>query len=102
MSFNKKFFSVFFKFLLIFGIIGIIATSAIIYFLAVKDSGYEFSASGLNFSSVIYYTDDEGNKLEYDQVHGEQNRLWEEIDDMPEYLPQAFVAIEDERFEKRK
>ncbi len=98
MSFNKKFFSVFFKFLLIFGIIGIIATSAIIYFLAVKDSGYEFSASGLNFSSVIYYTDDEGNKVEYDQIHGEQNRLWEEIDDMPEYLPQAFVAIEDERF----
>ena len=98
MIFNKKFFSVFFKFLLIFGLIGIIATGTIIYFLAVNDSGYEFSASGLNFSSVIYYTDNDGNKIEYDQIHGEQNRLWEEIENMSEYLPKAFVAIEDERF----
>ena len=98
MSFNKKFFSVFWKFLLIFGVIGIIATGAIIYFLAVNDLGHEFSASGLNFSSVIYYTDEDGNKLEYDQIHGEQNRLWEELANMPEHLPQAFVAIEDERF----
>ena len=98
MSFNKKFFSVFFKFLLIFGIMGIIVTGTIIYFLAVNDSGHEFSASGLNFSSVIYYTDEDGNNSEYDQIYGEQNRLWEDIDNMPEYLPQAFVAIEDERF----
>lgn len=98
MSFNKKFFSVFFKFLLIFGIIGIIATGGIVYYMAVNDSGHEFSASGLNFSSVIYYTDEDGNAMEYDQIHGEQNRLWEEISDMPEYLPQAFIAIEDERF----
>ena len=95
---SKKFFSVFFKFLLIFGLIGIVAVSAIVYYMAVNDSGYEFSASGLNFSSIIYYTDMDGNKIEYDQIHGEQNRLWEELEDMPEYLPQAFVAIEDERF----
>ena len=98
MRFSKKFFSVFFKFLLIFGVIGIIATGVIVYFLAVNDSGHEFSASGLNFSSVIYYTDEEGNNVEYDQIYGEQNRLWEEISNMPEYLLQAFVAIEDERF----
>jgi len=98
MNFRKKFFPTFFKFLLIFGIIGIIITTGIIYYLAVHDSGHEFSASGLNFSSVLYYTDEDGNQIEYDQIHGEQNRLWEDISNMPEHLTQAFVAIEDERF----
>ncbi|MBQ2897750.1 MAG: PBP1A family penicillin-binding protein [Clostridia bacterium] len=100
MSFNKKFLSVFWKCLIIFGIIGALITGIIIYALAVSDSGVDYSSVGLNFSSVIYYTDGEGNEVEYDQVYGEQNRLWADISDMPEYLPQAFVAIEDERFYK--
>lgn len=98
MSFNRKFLSVFWKCLIIFGIIGVVITGIVIYALAVSDSGLDYSSVGLNFSSVIYCTDDEGNEVEYDQVYGEQNRLWADISDMPEYLPQAFVAIEDERF----
>ncbi len=97
---NKKFLSVFWKSLIIFGIVGAIITGVIIYALAVSDSGVDYSSVGLNFSSVVYYTDNEGKEFEYDQVYGEQNRLWADISDMPEYLPQAFVAIEDERFYK--
>jgi len=98
MIFNKKFLSVFWKYLIIFGIIGIIVTGVIIYALSVSESGIDYSSVGLNFSSVVYYTDDEGNEVEYEQIYGEQNRLWADISDMPEYLPEAFVAIEDERF----
>ncbi|MBR2100639.1 MAG: transglycosylase domain-containing protein, partial [Eubacterium sp.] len=33
------------------------------------------------------------------RLHGDENRVWINLDDINEYLPQAFIAIEDERFE---
>lgn len=55
----------------------------------------------LDFSSVVYYIDKEsGQPMEYDRLYAEQNRIWVDLEAAPEMLKKAFIAIEDERFEK--
>lgn len=49
-----------------------------------------------NLTTIIY--DKDGN--EYATVHGGENRVIAKLTDMSPYLPKAFIAIEDERFEK--
>lgn len=50
-------------------------------------------------SSVVYYQDREsGEWVEFQKVHGQENRIWVDIENMSPYLWQAAVAIEDERF----
>jgi len=53
----------------------------------------------LDFSSVIYYIDDEtGEPKEFDRLYADQNRIWVDLEATPEMLKKAFIAIEDERF----
>ncbi len=53
----------------------------------------------LDFTSIIYYVDDESNQpVELDRVHRNENRVWVDIENVPDNLPNAFIAIEDERF----
>lgn len=49
-----------------------------------------------DFTTVIY--DKDGN--EYATLYNEENRYYSSLDDMSPYLPKAFIAIEDERFEQ--
>lgn len=56
----------------------------------------------LDFSSVVYYTDESGNPMELERLYAEQNRVWVDIENTPEMLKKAFIAIEDERFESHK
>ena len=52
----------------------------------------------LNMTSVIYNKDNSGNWVEYQRIHGEENRIWVELDKIPKELKDAVIAIEDERF----
>lgn len=53
----------------------------------------------MNLSSFIYYQDKEtGEWVEFQTVHGVENRIWVDIEDVPDALWQAVVAIEDQRF----
>ncbi len=54
----------------------------------------------LNMTSVVYAKNYDGEWEEYHRIHGEENRLWVSIDKMPKQLIDAFIAIEDETFEK--
>lgn len=54
----------------------------------------------LNMTSVVYAKNYDGEWEEYHRIHGEENRLWVSIDKMPKDLINAFIAIEDETFEK--
>lgn len=49
-----------------------------------------------NFTTFIY--DKDGN--EYTRVNGGENRTYATIEQISPYLPKAFIAIEDERFDK--
>ena len=52
----------------------------------------------INLTSVIYVQNSKGEWVEYQRLHGAENRLWVSIDKIPEYLQNAFISIEDERF----
>ncbi len=51
-----------------------------------------------NQTSFIYATNSEGKTVEIARLHGEENRVWVDLDDMSPYMPQAFIALEDKRF----
>ena len=57
-------------------------------------------------SSIIYYHDDEVTEndgwVEYQTIHGTENRIWVDFEEMPDALWQAAVAIEDHRFFEHK
>lgn len=52
----------------------------------------------INMTSVIYVQNEKGDWEEYQRLHGAENRIWVGIDKVPQYLKDAFIAIEDERF----
>ncbi len=60
----------------------------------------EVEAMKLNYSSIVYYIDEQGNEQEFERLYDSQNRTWVNLEDMPTYLKDAAIAIEDHRFEK--
>lgn len=53
----------------------------------------------INMTSVIYVRNEKDEWEEYQRLHGSENRIWVGIDKVPEQLKDAFIAIEDQRFE---
>lgn len=60
----------------------------------------EVEAIKLNYSSIVYYVDEDGNEHEFERLYDSQNRTWVNLDDMPMHLKNAAIAIEDHRFMK--
>lgn len=56
----------------------------------------------LNQASTIYYTDKAGNHIPMASLHGLENRIWVDYENIPQYLEYAAVAIEDRRFYEHK
>jgi penicillin-binding protein 1A len=54
----------------------------------------------LNLTSFIYTVDKEGNAHQLEVLYDEENRVWADLEEIPEQLRWAFISIEDERFEK--
>lgn len=51
-------------------------------------------------TSIIYATKQDGTEVELARLHGLENRIWVKYEDIPQNLKDAFVALEDKRFEK--
>ncbi|HZJ78138.1 MAG TPA: transglycosylase domain-containing protein, partial [Clostridia bacterium] len=51
-----------------------------------------------NQTSIVYAYNDEGRAVEIARLHGRENRIWVDLDEMPENLIKAFIALEDKRF----
>ncbi|MBO7681484.1 MAG: transglycosylase domain-containing protein, partial [Clostridia bacterium] len=49
-------------------------------------------------TSIIYAKNSQGKYTQIATLHGEQNRIWVELDEIPEGLQQAFICLEDKRF----
>ncbi len=49
-------------------------------------------------TSIMYAYDSDENLIELTRLHGEENRIWVDYDEMPEDLLWAFVCLEDKRF----
>ncbi len=52
----------------------------------------------LNLASNIVYTDSSGVEQELASLHGIENRVWVDYENIPIYMSYAAVAIEDKRF----
>jgi len=52
----------------------------------------------LTRSSIVYYTDDNGNSVEAATLFSDGNSIWLESNEIPDVMKVAVVSIEDERF----
>lgn len=97
---RKKLFKNIFKFLMIMLLIAIIAAICIIGWATrgMDNDFTSFSRSGLNLSSIVYYLDDNGNEVPFEQLVADENRIWVDFENIPQDMKDAFVAIEDQRF----
>ena len=84
---------------LIAGVIVGVSLGIYIFGLANEPTGIDLNARSLNLSSFIYTKNpDTGEFEEYQTLYGVENRIWVDLNEMPKYMPEAIVAIEDKRF----
>lgn len=67
-------------------------------FLGCQEIVNNISNYELNMTSIIYVKNNVGEWEEYQRIHGTENRIWVDIEKMPQQLIDAFIAIEDQRF----
>lgn len=75
--------------------------SFIVYIFAFVDNTvYEdLNDLTLNYTTTIYVKDTDSDEyVEYQRLHGGENRIWKGLEDIPKNLQNAFVDIEDQRF----
>lgn len=81
---------------------GVFTSSVFLWYVfAYVDGEFDLSYldNSLNYTTVIYGKKD-GNDVEIEQLHGTENRIWVNIDQIPLNMQRAVIAIEDERFYK--
>ena len=49
-------------------------------------------------TSIIYAYDENGELFELQRLHGDENRIYVSLDEIPKHLQNAFIALEDARF----
>lgn len=81
---------------IVFGFVGI---NAISFINNEKESITLSTIKGkLHQTTFLYATDAAGETVELARLHGTENRVWVNIEDIPEEVQHAFVALEDKTF----
>lgn len=60
--------------------------------------GDDINTFDMKLSSTIYVVGKDGKHTAYEQFKSTENRVWVDIEDVPQDMKDAFVSIEDERF----
>ncbi len=92
---------IFLKVFLITFLVGVLIVAAVIVsgcFGLFGDGDFDVDALDLNYTSIVYYTDENGEPHELERLYKSQNRVWADITEIPQYMQDAIVSIEDERF----
>lgn len=63
---------------------------------------YDMHATKLHLTSFIYVNDENNMPVEYDKVFNLENRIWVDFNEIPQYMKDAIISIEDKRFNKHK
>ena len=99
-----------FKYMCVFMSVIVLFSSLCMVFAATfsKNSGNDFLSCNeivnniknyeMNMTSIIYVRNDNNEWEEYQRIHGDENRIWVDIEEIPQQLIDAFIAIEDQRF----
>lgn len=105
-KFNKKnALTIFLGFLCVCGLTVVVVASYILFNAISFVNGElaidleEYKAKQ-NQTSFIYAYDKDGVVVEIARLHGEENRVWVDYDDISPYMKAAFVALEDTRFDE--
>ena len=105
-SFFGKVGKVLLAMIMVVGVVTVVCTSVIvIYGISVINGDPVFDLDKEKYSqnqtSFIYGYENNSKKktVEITRLHGEENRIWLSKKEMPKYLPLAFIACEDERFQ---
>ncbi len=78
----------------------VVATVATVYVMKIVQSDpiIDLTNIQLSQSSIIYAYDDKGEEVELATLHNAENRIWVDINDVPQHVLDAFVAAEDKEF----
>lgn len=64
-----------------------------------SDNDVNLSQIQLSYTTIFYAVDNNtGEYYEYQRLHGDENRIWVDLNQMPEHLINATIAGEDARF----
>ncbi len=77
-----------------------VLVSAIVYVKGDLVVNLDEYKANQNQTSFVYAYDKSGATVELARLHGEEDRVWVDLDDMSPYLKEAFIALEDTRFMK--
>ena len=87
--------------------LGVMAGSAVLVALTMylvnvtRDDAKDLNLTNLQLSltSIIYYQDPEtGEYEEYQRLDGSENRIWVDLEDIPQHVIDAYIAVEDKDF----
>lgn len=90
--------------IMIVGVVGVVCVSVIAiygYSVVYGDPVFDLTEQALSQNQTSFlYGQDGDDIVEITRLHGEENRIWVDLDEMSEYMPEAFIAAEDKRFNK--
>ena len=77
----------------------IVVTAMMIYVMNFMDNDNSVSLDdiSLSFTTMFYAKNDEGSWEEIYRMSGDENRIEVSIEDIPEYVQDAFIATEDKQ-----
>lgn len=81
----------------------IVGATAMVYVLAFLDKSItdvNLNQLKLNYTTTIYAYNSDSELVEYQTLHGNENRVWIDYSEITQYTKDAAVAVEDERFWK--
>ena len=87
--------TILFTIVIVVGFVGINALSVINGDAQITLSSIK---SSLNQTTFLYANNSEGETIELTRLHGTENRVWVDLENVPEKIQQAFVAMEDKTF----
>lgn len=101
----SKFLKILLALVIIFCVVGIVCLSVIsIYGYSIVNGDKVFDLDSEKYSqnqtSFLYGYDNDDKLVEITRLHGDENRIWLDMSEMNEHLGDAFISIEDERFQK--
>lgn len=78
----------------------IVAVALTVYVMQFAESSFDVDLTDveLSYSSFVYAKDKNNQDVLIKQISSDQSRVWVEIEDIPQHVLDAFVAVEDERF----
>lgn len=78
----------------------IVATALVVYIMQFADTAFDVDLKNveLSYTSFIYANDKDGNVVELKRLSGDENRIWVDMEIIPQHLQDAFTSTEDQRF----